>query len=375
MSKRQSIFDSVRSLTFSENPDSGIDQEILQSESIDQEISKTLSKIHYNIDACNGLINQKLIPILLNFQKNSRDINDSTRFLKNLFENSLDVNIQVQKKDNANKEANLSAEELAKKVNITDSENNLSESILSNTSQEHVSLDIDQLLRRYRDKKHQDVKEDQATTPTSKKEIDMLFAHRSKTSESTTIDLGSSIIEQNTGTLTLDSERPNRSGYQIQILPRKKQKVEPTTPKRKKSSNIIDNLGLDDSPDDIPKTPELTYLKFSPIQGTRDRKKAQQEVSIGETPQPPSGLEFDESQQATGQLFFNSTGSSLPVMSPPTSLKFALPKLNIHLQRSPIKTLARRYTRDYLDMEVDDESLMDGSGIGEADETGEEGKE
>lgn len=517
--KRKSIFDSVKRFSSvtpndNENAETSIDDEILQLESIDQEISKTLSLIHYNIDACNNIISTKFVPLLLNYKNNSREINNSTRFLKNLFENSLNVNIQVQKSksgssaknsnknsDNKNKtketkgkekqapekQDNSSAvtvEDLAKKVNINNSESLLSESILSNDSNDQLKIDINQLLQNFKAAREKAIRESAESnqnqnqikiqkqqqnqnespvqnnenenkpqpgnTPTTKREIYDVFANRSKigpSENSSTLDFinNNSIIEQNTLTLENDANEKKRlrpstspsssskpptiqstSPFKIQISPIKHSKPalsspEFRTPKRikhRKSSAIIEQLHLDDSPDDIPKTPELTYLKFSPIKLKKSKEdKPRQNVtpamtkrydfntgndnqryhnnndtdtsrvrdahqmSLGslssttlDIPQLPSSLNFDDSNnnanntttntnsayQTPNQLFFNSTSSSAAfnLKLPPISLKFALPKLNTHLTRSPVKELARRYTLDYLDMEMDDDSSI-----------------
>ncbi|GMM34299.1 hypothetical protein DASC09_016240 [Saccharomycopsis crataegensis] len=447
MSKRKSIFDNLKRLsTVPDKKEASLDDDILQLESIDQEISKTLSLIHYNIDACNSIITNKFLPVLMNYHANSRDINNSTRFLKNLFENSLNVNIQVQKKYDENQNHNESAthdsksgsteisvsssisnlKTLAQKVNVNDSESLLSETILSNDSSR---IDIQKSMERFHklnqnankiikptssiDQENFNDSYDDSNlqlTPTGKRELNSVFANRNRTNESSTADFianNNSIIDQNTSTFTYEKQNNQKlkvlpellprkrpgdeatSPFKIQISPIKKRQrmpSSPTTPKRvvgarKSSAAIFEKLNIDDSPDDIPKTPELTYLKFSPLKMNNKSNASMNPVtktvdkphtsfaSISATtleiPQLPSSLNLDDTMGSSNYQtpqppsFFDSSVEGIVLKSPPTSMKFALPKSKSLIVKSPVKALAKRYTKDYLDMELDDDESQE----------------
>lgn len=361
MSKRKSIFESVPYLHKPAGTSSSTDA-ALELESIDQEILKTLLMIHYNLDLCNQIINEHLIPTLKQHQQNSKNINNSTRFLKNLFENLLNVNIQVQPNSSTNKSESRDLKQaaeninaLAKSVDMSSSENAFSESILASSNMVSSSLPPPPRT---------ELKgtEDPQATPTGKRALKDLFANRSKVGLETTesslaiasnsILPNNSIIDQGTSTFSMqqpatnslipptDSIVPPTSslvpslGYTIQISPKKRTLEEPTTPKRRKnrkSQAILEKLDIEDSPDDIPKTPELTYLKFLPIKLRKDRN-------------------------TENSTFFDSSAENFGL--PPVSTRFALPKTTKNLEKSPVKVLARRYTQDYLDMEIDDGSEL-----------------
>lgn len=452
-SKRKSIFDNVKRYSVANGPIESLDDEMLQLESIDQEISKTLSTIHYNLDTCNSIITSKFIPLLERHRLNCKNINNNTRFWKNLFENSLNVSIQVQSKKTISKQEKQNnpdgtidpsdASSALKDDNAFKKKNTVNGNSEFDSTLGSSILDISRLLQRYKNRaagitdfnSSGLASDDAHTSSFGRKEFSNVFSsNKNKLDQS---DFSKhSVIDENTSTLTYNNNIANKdqcatpsylikpsskslAGVKSNHLkrtivgtktndPKRQKKDEEETQRRRKSSAIMKKLNLDDSPEEIPKTPELTYLKFSPIkmllkteQNRMNLSTANNEsTTLGSAPQLPSGLDDDINSAAdTGSFMLGKdissslyvdasvglpsvsqtlnndkneitsdshhvillrlsifdSSTSMQLASPPISMKFALPKLNIHLNKSPVKELARRYTEDYLDVAVDDD--------------------